>query len=78
MSETYTELFCVPFNGTVSQLRSQMSVIEGIESASIGTRYEEVDTELDCEIQYDSHATDRTLIAEQIEAISGVEDVVFA
>ena len=78
MNEKYTELFRVPYSGSASHLREQIKAIDGVESVSLSTEYAEIESEVDCEIQYDTHLTDRTVIAQQIEGIRETGSVTFA
>lgn len=77
MSIVFTELFVFDYEGSASALRDELAAIEGVDSVSLGTDYEVLSTELTCDISYDSYATDRTQIAEQIETLDGTGEVIF-
>jgi len=78
MAEEYTELFVVDYTGTVSDLETSITQLTGVEGASTSERsHRDVDTELDFEIRYNTHQTDRTRLANAIENINGVSEVTF-
>lgn len=79
----YTELFIIEFEGTVSDLEDGLDALDGLEHHSLkrpGFRLSssmevESDTELHADIKYNTHQTDRTQLALQIEEIEGVSEV---
>jgi hypothetical protein len=79
MSEEYTELFKVEYNGKVSDLHSLISSITGVEKCMISEKSYEIvhDDVIDCEIRYNSHVTDRTKIANKLEENEDVSTVLF-
>lgn len=79
MSEEYTELFKVGYNGKVSELYTLIKSITGIEKCMISRESYEIlnDDVVDCEIRYNSHITDRTKIANTLEESDDVSDVLF-
>lgn len=78
MSTQFQELFKVEIEGNVGTLESEIQKQTGVESVSTDEdAYMDVGTVVDCEITYDSHETDRTELANSIEAIDGVGSVMF-
>lgn len=78
MGDSYKELFKVDYNGTVSELTDAINSLDGVERAATGeAAHREVYKTLDYNITYDTHLTDRTQVANNIEAIDGVESVTF-
>lgn len=76
--EQFVELFKITYTGNVGDLRTNIEDIDGVDSASHSKHpYMDVDTTLDFDLAYDSHLTDRTSLANEIEDIDGVEDVIF-
>lgn len=76
--EEFTELFEATYTGSVGRLMNSVQDIIGVESVSYNKRqYVSTQETIDLEITYNSHMTDRTRLASDIESIDGVEDVVF-
>jgi hypothetical protein len=70
MSPKYTELFIIHYTGSTDDLRDYIKQIQGIVSFSLSTDHTVVENrEIEANITYDSHRTDRTQIANKIEQL---------
>lgn len=77
MSEMFTELFDVEYEGKLPDLLQGISRLDGVNRVSSNVdKYVIVDEKISCEIMYDSELTDRTEIVLAIEEIDGVKKAI--
>jgi hypothetical protein len=78
MSEQYTELFVIQYNGQLTDILNAIESTSGVQKARCSQpTHRTVDEPIDVEITYDTHETDRTRLAQQIETYNGVQEVTF-
>lgn len=79
----YTELFIVEFQGTLQNLKEHIEELDGVYDVSISKPGFRIVSsmefgspmELHSDIGYNSHKTDRTRLATEIEELDGVTEV---